>query len=374
MLVVVTCMNSAWSAEYFVAKNGSDSKDGSSLQNAFLTIQKGVDALNPGDTLTIAPGEYTQSAHRDNLGSSEKDTTIRAQRPGTVLLRGDVPLPPMRKVEGHQFVYATRCEQFVQAVNEIDTLMILQKVPNEMELDAAPNRFFYDANSKELFVSASDWKAATEHVYSASVSNMDGLYFSNAQRLVIEGLAFTGFNSTMPDRFHPPYRSRYSGMGAVWGLLLGDSQACIIRQCTAYLNGGGIGTECLVKPKQIGLGNLITQCVAYGNYSQLYPYESSGIGAYQSNNDELRDCYTYKNDGFGSRFYLTTFSPGKMSGIISWGNIMEGSPADIQIKASAEIIVDRCIALGFAQLHIVSNSIIPKNTSKWTDDNIFLTS
>ena len=84
---------SAGGTEHFVSRQGNDGNDGLAKEKAFLTIQKGVDALKTGDTLTIAPGEYFEHVKRDNLGDAGKDTLIRAEIPGTVLLRGDVPAP-----------------------------------------------------------------------------------------------------------------------------------------------------------------------------------------------------------------------------------------------------------------------------------------
>jgi len=52
-------------AEYFVSKASHDGNDGLSRERAFLTIQKGADALKPGDTLTIGPGEYFESVRPD---------------------------------------------------------------------------------------------------------------------------------------------------------------------------------------------------------------------------------------------------------------------------------------------------------------------
>ena len=84
--------------EFFVNKQGLDSNAGTSRAAAFLTIQKGVDALQPGDTLTIGRGEYAEAVARKGLGSAEKETVIRAEMRGTVLLRGDVDAPVFKVV------------------------------------------------------------------------------------------------------------------------------------------------------------------------------------------------------------------------------------------------------------------------------------
>ena len=63
---LVLCLAAGWlfagpradRVEYFVSVDGDDNHDGRSLEQAFQTIQHGVDALEEGDTLTIAPGEY----------------------------------------------------------------------------------------------------------------------------------------------------------------------------------------------------------------------------------------------------------------------------------------------------------------------------
>lgn len=129
--------------EYFVSLEGDDSHDGTSPASSFRTIQHGVDALAPGDILTIAPGEYMEAVSRENLGSADVETLIRAEIPGTVLLRGDVPAPRFEKVDGYDFIYAADLEEDleVQAVNEIDTLTILLGASNLAMLDFNPGRF-----------------------------------------------------------------------------------------------------------------------------------------------------------------------------------------------------------------------------------------
>ena len=74
----------AESVEYFVGKNGNDTNSGWSREDAFLTIQKGINALKPGDTLTIGRGEYFENVASANLGNDSADTVIRAEIAGTL--------------------------------------------------------------------------------------------------------------------------------------------------------------------------------------------------------------------------------------------------------------------------------------------------
>ena len=64
--------------ERFVSKQGSDANTGESWDAAFLTIRKGVNALKPGDTLTVGPGEYLENITLHDFGDSGRQTLIRA--------------------------------------------------------------------------------------------------------------------------------------------------------------------------------------------------------------------------------------------------------------------------------------------------------
>ena len=59
---MIAFLSSVQGAEHFVSKQGSDANNGTNRAAAFLTIQKSVDALKPGDTLTIGPGEYFEQS------------------------------------------------------------------------------------------------------------------------------------------------------------------------------------------------------------------------------------------------------------------------------------------------------------------------
>jgi len=365
----------AWlgAAEYFVTKEGNDSYEGTSRAAAFLTVQKGVDVLSPGDTLTIGPGEYAESVQRKNLGSAEKETLIRAELPGTVLLRGDVKVGPFRKAEGFQFVYQAECPQEVHAVTEVDTMAGLSRMPNLAELDAAPGRWNYDTKSKILSISATDWNPAVDHPYLASVIQGDGLYLESPTRVVLDGLAATGFNNSHSS-WAPAYRYANNGMKVVWGILLFQAKDCVVRNCTVYFNGGGIAVSNGqgADPKLNGRGNLVDSCVAYGNHSQVSSYESSGVGIYFPANDEIRNCYAYKNDAFGTRMYGQLAAPSKITETMSWGNW--GNLGDFQLKVGGPgARVENCVSLGgFSNILDSVHSITGKEPTEYPQDNISL--
>ncbi|MCK5783729.1 MAG: DUF1565 domain-containing protein, partial [Desulfobacterales bacterium] len=63
LLAIVTLLSAACTqspvTKYYVSSNGNDANPGTKAQ-AFQTLQKGFDALHPGDTLIVFPGEYNE--------------------------------------------------------------------------------------------------------------------------------------------------------------------------------------------------------------------------------------------------------------------------------------------------------------------------
>ncbi len=333
--------------EFFVQKQGDDANNGLSTRAAFQTIQKGLDALQAGDTLTIGPGEYAEGVRSDVLGDLEKETIIRAQIPGTVHLRGDVSPPVFRKVEGYRFVYAAEFERDVQAVNEMDTLTILQSVTSVDELEFSPGGCFHDAENKKLYISTSDLQPPEAHQYTVSVIRDFGLLLMNPKRVVIDGLSTSGFHSNTILRYYP-------GTHTVWGIMAAGARQCVIRNCTAFLNGGGIG---MFSSKEGEGHNLIEKCQAFANYSK-YTQEGGNICSFQSFHDEIRDCYAYMGIPNGIRFYgAGVRGPALLKNCRVWGS----SYADIFLKggqASKYAVAENCISLGIFHSANVKNCLI----------------
>lgn len=61
---------------YFVSPNGSDSNDGHSEGGAFKSIQKGLDVAQPGDTVNLLAGNYSQDVVSVRNGTADAPITI----------------------------------------------------------------------------------------------------------------------------------------------------------------------------------------------------------------------------------------------------------------------------------------------------------
>ena len=354
------------SAEYFVNKQGDNANDGKSREKAFLTIQNGLDAIQAGDILTIGPGEYFESARRNSLGSEEKDTLIRAEIRGTALMRGDVPAPAFRLVEGCRFVYAADFDRPAQAVNEVDSLMTMARNANFNGLEYQPGGFCYDAEGKKLYISTTDLQPPDRHFYTVSVIKSNGLWLEEPRRVIVDGLAFTGFNTDTA-----------SGWGAdstKSGLFMEKPVRCVVRHCVAFLNSAGL----MLSNEGVGCSNVIENCVAYGNYSPLNG-EGCNIQVLGPDNDTISGCYGYMGRDHNISMYGRVKNPEKPSWIkncLAWGGWL-----DIQQKSGGthKWMAENCVALNTLRAQITRHCLfgqvdgpgsadsarLPDNSAAW---------
>ena len=309
-------------AEYFVNKQGSDANDGASRETAFLTIQKGVDVLKPGDTLTIGPGEYFENVQRTDLGSPDVDTVVRAEVPGTAVLRGDVPAPEFKKVDGYRFVYATPFDQEPKAVLEHHELHTLLPKANVAELEFDPGFFHYDAASRMLYISNLDLSAPDRRRYTVAVKGKQGFELTNPRRVIIEGLAATGF--------YPE-----------WGINLNAPVSCVVRDCVTFMSVGGIR---LGPSGEIGgeggSNNVVENCVSYG-------HTFGGIVRYGANKDVIRHCRTYRSRREGHEYFGIMHYAGMAGPLLIQNNISWGHNFNYSVKPAAQERLENCVALGF---------------------------
>jgi len=347
VLLLGSCRTQAWAAEYFVNKQGRDTNSGLSRGTAFLTIQRGVGALKPGDTLAIGPGEYLENVKIVDFGDTEKGTLIRAETPGTVLLRGDRDAElDFRKADGRRFVYVGDCAGDVLSVHEVDTLIALAPAADAEALEFGPGRFFHDKAARKLYVSSSDFQPPGRHCYAIGTLRGDGFLARNSRRITFEGLAARGFTRppAKPELCYP-----------ISGFMLRDCRRCVVRRCVALLNESGV----TVNNGKSGGDNVVELCRLYGNREGLVGYDPSG--------ETFRRCHCFLNEIYGARFYGTRKGD-KLClfwRLVAWGNpggdywFKGKGLSNEETYAKAE----RCVA--FKDCHIRALSHCVKGGRDW---------
>ena len=208
-------------AEYYVGENAQ-----------FKTIGEGIRAMKPGDTLTILPGTYFESVEHAGLGNAEKKTVIRAQRAGSVLLRGDKEAPVFHPVSGTRFIFVCDWKENALAVNERDSLKILLPSATLRDLEFERGRFFHDRKNGKLYISTTDGELPSRHYYTVSVIRGSGIFLKNPVNVTIDGIYVTGFYS------HERVENRMSS--ALYGIRINFGINCTIRNCRAFFNANGI--------------------------------------------------------------------------------------------------------------------------------------
>ena len=91
---------------YFVSPYGNNENNGTSPQQAWKSIQFGIDNLSAGDTLNILSGNYTESLTITNSGADANYITIKAFDTSTVYISGE-NLPQdsfLLKIENKNFI------------------------------------------------------------------------------------------------------------------------------------------------------------------------------------------------------------------------------------------------------------------------------
>ena len=281
-----------WGKEFFVAPHGNNQNKGS-VGAPFKTIQHGVNALSPGDTLTILPGRYHEAVLWRFNGSPRKITTVRAQIPGTVLLHGDVPVSGFKAVPGKNNCFVLPYPQMPEGVNESDTYNVYKKDDSfVVSPHASYNAYSYDAAKKLLYIATSDGKAPEFHAITVSRIPRYGFNVlpvkGKVRNVVIEGLSARGFS-----------RIGLTAHSSLWGFSISSGENCIIRNCNSYLNEGGISFYASDKCR-------IENCRGYANGTSKFVV-GGNFGGYSCKNSTIDNCFSFKSRTGGAKFYGTNF-------------------------------------------------------------------
>ncbi len=293
--------------EWFVAPNGDDSLGGRSPEAAWQSVQKGVDALEPGDILTLLPGEYPEQLVVDKNATAEQPVVIRAARPGFSALTGWERVSGFQRVKGHRFVYSRKLETPVFRLVENDTGAMLLAAPSLADMDRFRGSFLVDQAAGILYVHASDGQSPDAHSTMATVRSGNGITLRGSH-VRIEGLVINGFSPV-----------DHEGTGHGYGIRVEGSHHTI-RNCSFLANGGAVtvkGEDCLIE------GNYMARNIdpGYNELAQLYC--SGGSQRTKVINNIVLDGQTH-----GIRFY------GHSTDCTAIGNIIKNARIGLYFKAS----------------------------------------
>lgn len=93
--------------EYFMAPDGKSSGSGTPTE-PWNSLSTALPKLRPGDTLTLKSGVYYGGGmlKQEFFTPGAAPLTVRAEIPGTVLIRGDEDVSGFLREPGRRFVYS----------------------------------------------------------------------------------------------------------------------------------------------------------------------------------------------------------------------------------------------------------------------------
>lgn len=299
--------------EYFLAPEGHKGAAGTA-RDPFGSLTEALPALAPGDTLTLRPGVYSGGGvlRQERMKPGSPKIRIRAEIPGTVLIRGDRPAPRFTRVPDKRFVYEGPWRGTLNAVNERDGAVVYRQAGSVDELEFLRGAFYFDAGAGKLYVVTTDGGDPAAHELTVGCSvlpagialgfRQDKQFSSGVE---ISGLNFTGFNSLTAKKSGGIYLNRVSG--------------AVIRNCRFFLNGNGAVI-------QQGRKCEISSCTAFGNDSCLpLGLEGGNLIIFGPASDSvIRNCTAFNTGKHGIRFYLGPAENCRIENCLTFGNLAGG--------------------------------------------------
>ena len=323
--------------------------EGKSAEGRIVRVRPGdgsftraVKQWKPGDTILLAPGEYRERFSARAGGKTLfRGLTIKAEIPGSVVFRGDVPAP--RFTLWKENIWKAPWPAVPETVFERDTLRDMLFCATKEDLKQNACAWTYDEKEKCIYLRTSDSEAPAKHTLTIGVTPQHGfsLYAAKADEgprdILFEGFGVTGFYSRGK---YADQRIPSSQKKLPWGIVINRPQKnVVVRDVTAFLNSHGIGF-CLDSRN-----GTIENCRAWGNRTQ-HNRSGCGIGIYDTN----AACTVRNNigaDNTGNDIFL-------YGGPFAGTTCFDGNRAYGRIRAKGskgkEFQLTNCIAEGFSHL------------------------
>lgn len=308
-LVALNPFASRAATEYYISPAGKNDHPGTARTEAWATFAHAFSRLQPGDTLTVLPGEYRESFESHTVsGAKGRPITIRAEQAGTAHLRGDIALETFQRVPATLYTWKADLDTPVEGVAEGSTLRQYAYVGSPGEVEFVRGSFHFDDQARRLYLRTSDGAPPAHHALSISITNGHGFSFDRATDLIIEGLRFSGYNA----RFQADPRTQRNR----WGLHFRDAERIVVRNCQFYFNGGGVGFR-QVKDA------LVENCVSIANDSPHFASNACIFTWGPAERVTYRNNLVHSTTSRGLRFYVGGSIDCVMEGNVVFGTARE---------------------------------------------------
>ena len=221
---------------YYVRKIGSDSNDGLSPDNAFLTIQKAANVAQAGDFVFVGAGEYQEKVEVKNSGTSQKPIVFVGDREGTYTGdKGEVKISSKDigfyiEDKGYIKIYGFKIE------NTTSTAGIYIKGALANNIEIVNNEISNNQGAGIRVDQASDILISHNEVF----SNRDGIFLNDTDSSslignVVYSHSWDGIkvidSNTITVKFNEVFSNQERGI-----LVYGNSNNCEILDNTVYKN------------------------------------------------------------------------------------------------------------------------------------------
>ncbi len=167
MMFILCAPCTAFGADVFVSPAGNDSGTGT-LEEPFRTIQRGVDALKPGDTCYVREGVYRESVAIGKSGIAGRPIRLRAYPGERVVLDGTEPISDPWTKDGDG-VFSAPTSMEIEQLFAGETMLTEARWPNctpdqmltrEGWAETGSKSAYGTIHSPELAKAGVDWNGA----------------------------------------------------------------------------------------------------------------------------------------------------------------------------------------------------------------------
>lgn len=236
-----------FAADYYVAVTGNDTNSGAS-DKPFLTIKRGADAAQPGDTVIVGPGRYNEEVGVPRSGAPGKPITFRSSEKGKSIVCASVPLSGFTRAPGLKNVYYAEMSVPKECYGLIDetTLYAYTFLPAPEACDLVPASFCIDRAEKRVYVHTPDSGDPAKHQLELSVFEA-GFYISQylgkatSQKVLKHDIVIDGFT------IKNAWRERGAGVVFAHQSLRGILRNCRIENCWIGANASLDADDTLIE-------------------------------------------------------------------------------------------------------------------------------